>query len=119
MLNIGIIGFGVVGKATAKSFSRGVANRYVYDKYDKFNNDISEVSINSDIIFICVPTPTINNEQDIEALIEVISLLAEQSCEAIIVIKSTILPGTTRNLSRKFPKLKLAFCPEFLTEANP
>ncbi len=119
MLNIGIIGFGVVGKATARSFSRGVSERYVYDKYGQFNNDISEVSINSDIIFICVPSPTIDNKQDLEEINDVVSSLSEKACEAIIVIKSTVLPGTTRTLSRDFPHLKLAFCPEFLTEANP
>ena len=36
----------------------------------------------------------------------------------IILIRSTVLPGTTKALSNKFPKLKLVFNPEFLTERN-
>jgi UDPglucose 6-dehydrogenase len=119
MLNIGIIGFGVVGEATARSFSCVVSERYVYDKYGQFNNDISEVSINSDIIFVCVHSPIIDNKQDLEEINDIVSSLSEKACEAIIVIKSTVLPGTTRTLSRDFPHLKLAVCPEFLTEANP
>lgn len=120
MLNIGIIGFGVVGKATAKSLGKGVGNRFVYDKYNTdFSNNLSQVVTNSDIIFVCVPTPTIDNEQNLEALNDVMVSLSEHQCNSIIVIKSTILPGTTRMMSREFPHLKLAFCPEFLTEQNP
>ena len=36
----------------------------------------------------------------------------------IILIRSTILPGTTNNLARKFTKLNIVFNPEFLTERS-
>ena len=38
--------------------------------------------------------------------------------ETIILIRSTIIPGTTRDLQSKFDNLKLVFNPEFLTERS-
>ena len=34
----------------------------------------------------------------------------------IIILKSTIIPGTTRKLSEEYPNLNFVFNPEFLTE---
>jgi UDPglucose 6-dehydrogenase len=34
------------------------------------------------------------------------------------VIKSTVLPGTTEQLQKEYPKLKILFNPEFLTEST-
>jgi UDPglucose 6-dehydrogenase len=36
----------------------------------------------------------------------------------VIVIKSTVIPGTTRSLARKYQYPQMLFNPEFLTEAN-
>ena len=34
----------------------------------------------------------------------------------LYILKSTVLPGTTENLSRQYPNFKIIFSPEFLTE---
>ena len=36
----------------------------------------------------------------------------------IILIRSTIIPGTTKKLDEKFKKLNIVFNPEFLTERS-
>ena len=40
------------------------------------------------------------------------------SGDHIVVIKSTVPPGTTENLNNKYEKMNAVFNPEFLTEAN-
>ena len=43
---------------------------------------------------------------------------AEFGKTKIVVIKSTIPPGTTEKLNEKYPSLQVVFNPEFLTERN-
>jgi UDPglucose 6-dehydrogenase len=38
------------------------------------------------------------------------------SDKPIYILKSTVLPGTTEGLSKKYPNFKIIFSPEFLTE---
>jgi UDPglucose 6-dehydrogenase len=117
--NIGIIGYGVVGKSVAHAF-RDVADSFsIYDKYQE-SDTLKEVIQNSRVSFICVPTPC-NFEQgtiDLSALEETIKSIAEldASEDSIFVIKSTVVPGTTRKYQEQYPGLKLAMIPEFLRE---
>jgi UDPglucose 6-dehydrogenase len=82
----------------------------LYDKYKKIG---SLEGINScDVIFICVPTPYSKKTGcDISAVQEVFSNIMGKK---IIVIKSTVLPGTTVNMQKKYPQHKVLFNPEFL-----
>ena len=36
----------------------------------------------------------------------------------IVLLRSTVTPGTTRKLQDKYPNLRIVFNPEFLTERN-
>ncbi|MDA2935693.1 hypothetical protein MYX06_00530 [Patescibacteria group bacterium AH-259-L05] len=103
---IGIIGVGVVGGAIASVFPHALL-------YDKYKNIGSPDEINqADIIFICVPTPYDKKIGfDLSAVEDVFSIIKG---EKIIVIKSTVLPGTTEKIQRKYPQHKVLFNPEFL-----
>lgn len=105
---IGVIGGGVVGQAVANFFPRAK----IYDKFKTL--DAMEEVLAQDIIFVCVPTPY-RDGFDRSALDDVFSHLAELN-DKIVIIKSTILPGTTDYYQDKHPKLKVIFNPEFLTE---
>ncbi len=105
---VGVIGGGVVGQAVANFFG----NAKVYDKFKQFDS-LAEV-LDQDVIFVCVPTPyQVGFDRSI--LDDVFSNFGNLS-DKIIVIKSTTLPGTTDYYQEKFPKLKILFNPEFLTE---
>ena len=55
--NIGIIGFGIVGRAIQHGFQQK-ANFYIYDINPTISeNTLEEVIEKSEYIFICVPTP--------------------------------------------------------------
>lgn len=82
-------------------------------------HEIEEINEKADYVFICVPTPFDweKNEYDISAVISTLKLL-ELKTTAKVVLKSTIVPGTTGKLQEEFPKLNLFFNPEFLSEAT-
>lgn len=116
---IGIIGYGIVGQALAHGFSN-----YPITYHDKFKPSVSlsEVVKKSEFIFICLPTPMKADESGIDLAIinQVVRELAKlvEKTNKIIVIKSTVTPGTTAALAKKYPSCHFAFNPEFLTEAN-
>lgn len=128
MFNIGIIGRGFVGSAVAHGFSKGVgydAEIRIYDKNpERSLNSLEDVINLSDFVFISVPTPSnkdgsINLEILKECLSEIQATIdLEQSSNPVLLIRSTVIPGTTEKLQKKYPGLSLVFNPEFLTERS-
>lgn len=122
---LGIIGYGIVGQALSYGFSQpDIKDKYEIRYYDKYKETQSseEVIKNSEFIFICLPTPMKEDESGIDLSIieESIAQITPMTdnTDKIIVIKSTVVPGTTSVLEKKYPKTNFAFNPEFLTEAN-
>ena len=122
---IGIIGKGFVGNAVAHGFSSGSgydADIYIHDKNpDLSQHSLEEVVSKSDFIFISVPTPS-NKDGSINldivySVITDINNINTQN-KPIILLRSTIVPGTTENIKKDFPELKIVFNPEFLTERS-
>tara|TARA_Y100000593_G_scaffold84149_1_gene159203 strand:- start:531 stop:1385 length:855 start_codon:yes stop_codon:yes gene_type:complete len=117
--SIGIIGNGFVGAAIAAGFSPTCKVR-IYDKNELRSLNTLDDTINlSDVVFVSVPTP-MNDDGSInlgivESVFEEISTkLTNPDCA--IVLKSTVVPGTTKRLSEKYPNLNVVYNPEFLTE---
>ncbi len=111
-MKIGIIGLGFVGGAMRKFFLNKKVNALVFDKYKNIGS-VTEVN-EADVVFICVPTPyRTQHGFDISAVVDAISILVKPK---IIVIKSSIIPGTTEKLQKQFSQHKFLFNPEFLTE---
>lgn len=116
MVKIGIIGYGVVGKAINYTLSK----HFHVVKYDKFTNSspFSDL-IKCDFVFISVPTPfnCSNNSVDLSALNESLSKLRSNSYEGVVIIKSTVAPGTCESFVNNYD-LKIVFNPEFLREST-
>lgn len=120
-MKIGIIGQGFVGTAVREGLSP-FYDCYTYDlDTSKCNNTHEEVINNTDIIFLCVPTPMRKSgacdTRILEAVVKEIEENRAGPLEPILVIKSTVTPGTTEKISN-LTKLPVCFSPEFLTEAN-
>lgn len=114
---IGIIGVGMVGTPLKRYFEevRGLERGkqlYLCDTDPKkdYHDDINA----ADIIFICVPTP--RGEDGSARIDAVANAFAMLTGEKVVVIKSTVPPGTSEYFQRKFPQHKVLFNPEFLTE---
>ena len=113
-MNVGIIGNGFVGKAT-KILKNDKINMLCYD----INPNLCEPKglelkdmLICDIIFVSLPTP-MNKDGSVclKIVKSVISNLKKNSYNGFIVIRSTVLPGTS-------DELNVYFMPEFLTEKN-
>ena len=110
---LGVIGHGYVGESQSFAFSPSFDVR-VYDKDSlKSTHSLNEV-LDSDFIFVCVPTPMKKDGSQDLSFVESFFKTAKDG--PIYVIKSTIIPGTTNLLNEKFKNLKIVFSPEFLTE---
>lgn len=115
MMNVGIIGLGVVGKAVQHGFTRIGHTVIPYDI--KFPDTSIRDILKTEIVFVSVPTPHAENSACDTSIIEsVIHELSKIEYKGLVVIKSTVEPGTTDRLAKEYPQLRFAFCPEFLRE---
>lgn len=114
MLKIAIIGHGYVGKAVEYGFNTKKNDLTLIDPalYGNSVDDIREC----DFAFVCVPTPFGDNGNiDASIVVDVTKKLLEKT-EAIVVIKSTVIPSIVKELSDTYRRV--IYNPEFLTEAN-
>jgi UDPglucose 6-dehydrogenase len=99
-MTIKIYGYGWVGKAMKTLFPGALV-------HDPGQNMISNEK--ADIAFICVPTPLKDGKLDTSIVEEVI----KNSKEDLIILRSTIMPGTCD----KFKNKNIVFQPEYLGES--
>ena len=137
MEKISVIGSGWVGTIIGKGLIELGNEVIFYDIVDKklpeFTKDIDYAVDNSDISFICVPTPTgEKGEIDLsyikEASKNIGKALASQQKHHLVVVKSTVVPKTTEEVvipilekySGKKAGKDFGVCmnPEFLTEIS-
>jgi UDPglucose 6-dehydrogenase len=111
---VGIVGVGMVGGSMQRYFEKKHGLEIFL--YDKGKGLGSPEEINkAEIIFVCVPTPYLKDGKGFD-LSYVEGTLALLQGEKVVVIKSTVLPGTTEMLQQKYPQHKILMNPEFLTE---
>lgn len=121
-MNIGIIGQGFVGNAIYQKFSK-YYKVFTYDIQAKLcNSDLPEVLERCKIIFVCLPTPMNKdgscNLDILDNTLDQINRASKEVEDRIVVIKSTIIPGSTDRFQLDYPYIDIVFNPEFLTEAN-
>ena len=108
-MNIGIVGLGVIGDALYQVLSNKYKDIKRYDPakgyYDKL--------IDADIIFICIN----DKNKDMKLTREVVKEVIKENKKAIIVLRTTVLPGITDSLILEYKRV-IVFMPEFLTEKN-
>ena len=152
-IRVAVAGTGYVGLSIATLLSQHhhvTAVDVIPEKVDKLNNKISPIqddyiekylaekplnlvatldgkSAYADADFVVIAAPTnydpVKNYFDTTHVEEVIDLVLEVNPDAIMVIKSTIPVGYTRNLYLKYAqkgvkKFNLLFSPEFLRESK-
>ena len=128
MDTISIVGQGFVGNAV----NQGMKHAYRIETYDKFCPEKSTVSHlgdlveKTDFVFVCVPTPMRKDGScDISIVEDVVGQLADcyknikTDNKPVIVVKSTVPPGTSGYLNCKYQHVDVGFNPEFLREASP
>ena len=120
MRKIGVVGQGYVGTAVKTAFEKHYKT-FTFDLNGNCNcESILDLVDESDIIFVCVPTPMKKDGScDVSIVESVIDEIEDVDITGkIVVIKSTVPPGTTERLNQKCENIQVIFNPEFLTEAN-
>jgi UDPglucose 6-dehydrogenase len=133
--SINICGFGFVGGSIGHVLEKNNIHYNVYDVikpnktgtynyYDDINNMINESEKEegtfTNIYFISVPTPSDDegncDTSIVEKVVNDLSTCIKR--KSIILIKSTVKPGTIRKLYEKYHNdlVDIVFCPEFLRE---
>lgn len=133
--NVAIIGYGYVGKAMHKIFP----DAYLYDVNFKdmlplegpaqtmhYDHDFvkgtvaNRAAINKDceMAIICVPTPMATSEEEFKTVdLSIVEDVIKWLDVPLILIKSTVPPGTTDRLVAETGK-KIAFSPEYVGEGK-
>jgi len=110
MINVGIIGCGVVGEALKNWLENNNPNCKIFisDPPKGYNDDLSDI----DITFIQIHIPT---EEDGSQNLELIKQIINGLPNVPVFVRTTILPGTSELLSNETGH-HVYYMPEFLTE---
>jgi UDPglucose 6-dehydrogenase len=112
-MKVGVVGLGYVGSAMRKLFAQ--AHEVVgYDSNPSVPGNAKHSMDGAEVTFICVPTPM---EQDGQADISMVEEVVKWVTSPIIVLKSTVPPGTTDMLSERYRK-NIHFSPEYMGEGQ-
>jgi len=126
-VNIGVIGNGFVGSALVSGFLLHVNDILIHDKdLSRSTHTVEQIVRSCNVIFVSVPTPMFESgECDLSIVHSAINEYSqvrnslsesEKIKDQVVVVRSTIVPGTMEELSKKYPDINFVFNPEFLTE---
>jgi len=111
---IGIMGVGVVGGAVRNYLETTGVDPLLYDP-GKGLGSLAEIN-QADLVYVCVPTPYVAGIGfDDSAVANVFRHLRGGKT---VVIKSTVVPGTSQRFQDVYPDQHVLFNPEFLREAS-
>lgn len=111
MINAVVYGYGTVGKSTANAF--GIEK---YFSRSKANITLGEAS-RCRYHFICLPTPLSGGRYDVEPIRDLIrQILSYEGGQNVFILRSTVLPGTTKALCSELGTEAIVHAPEFLSE---
>lgn len=118
--SIGICGLGCVGDAMYQHFLKNTTLKPVgYDKFKKpfDSEEVFQEVLKTQMVFLCLPTLYSPEQQqyDKSAIFDVCERLHQGNYQGLVVLKSTVEPGTSDKLSVKYPDMDFAHNPEFLT----
>ncbi len=122
---IGFVGQGFIGKSYADDFEKRGLSVVRYGLQPEYVGNKENIQ-KADIVFVAVPAPTVPSGQlrddghpavrfDDANIREAVALAREG---AVVVVKSTIPPGTTVQLQSEHPGKIILHSPEFLTEST-
>jgi UDPglucose 6-dehydrogenase len=115
-MRIGIVGGGVVGRATARAYLEHAEVR-VFDVTPERATHSLEAVLECDLVFLCLPTPQTEGklECDTGAVDDFCNMLGGTKPDGCYVLRSTVPIGTTRRLAETYGLPNLVHSPEFLT----
>ena len=142
--DLAVVGSGVVGRATGLGFVAHGSNVLFHDinqakllnlniKGHETTDSVKEAVQNSEVVFVCVPTPTVGKKVDLNYLMTAARNIGRALKDAqgfpVIAFRSTVPPQTTRTqlvpILERYSGLEagrdfgVCMNPEFLREKSP
>lgn len=117
---VGIVGLGHVGQALANALAPAFTIVHC-DPAQPRSQSLATLAQKCAVVFVCVPTPgTASGAADVSIVQAVVGGIAQAARGApaapLVVIKSTVPPGTTQALARQHAPLHIVVSPEFLRQ---
>ncbi|MGC8730601.1 MAG: UDP-glucose dehydrogenase family protein [Candidatus Micrarchaeia archaeon] len=144
-MRIGVVGLGYVGLVTAVALAtvgneiigvdidaekvtklkQGIPTIYepgLEDLFKKFSGNMefstTYLDINeAKVVYLIVPTPTVNSKIDLHYVFEAAEKVKEVNSNAVLAIKSTVVPGTAKQVHEK-TGMSVVSNPEFTREGS-
>lgn len=113
LMKIGIVGGGVVGKATARVWVE-YADVKVYDVLQERRTHSLESVLDSEMVFVCLPTPAGQNGACNTSIVEEF-FTRLSGLDTSFALRSTMPIGKTAWLRERYSLNNLIHYPEFLT----
>jgi UDPglucose 6-dehydrogenase len=107
-MDIAIIGYGIVGKATHHSFLADCTDITIYDIDDPYQ----PANRQHDLIFVCLPT---NDQSDVDCLKSLCLQILENDLDAVVCIRSSVPIGLVSQDLKQYSQ-RVIYFPEFLRE---
>ena len=124
-MKIGVVGNGVVGSATARVWLEHCEEVRVYDTVpEKSTHSLAETVGDSDVIFVCLPTPGMpDGNLGTDVVESFFQWVAQESGgdgepwkeSKIFALRSTMPIGGTRRIADAYGIRSMIYYPEFLT----
>jgi UDPglucose 6-dehydrogenase len=111
---VGIMGVGVVGDAVRSYFEKTNVSLRLYDP-GRGLGSLEEIN-QAQVVFLCVPTPYHGSRGFDDSAVE--DAVSRLEGSKVVVIKSTVLPGTTEAYQVRYSQHCFLFNPEFLREVS-
>jgi nucleotide sugar dehydrogenase len=114
-MKVSIIGLGSVGNAALINFGR----HFPTTGYDIDGRGNWDEVIQSDVALVCVSTDAQSDGQlDMTNIYSVANRLSAVGYSGVMIVKSTLQPGTMDSIQINNPKLRVSYVPEFLREKD-
>lgn len=119
MRSIGILGMGSVGNAVREGLSPHFEVRF----WDIDGRGDLTATLEADAVFVCVPTEPLERRSsrsplDMSNVKQAVETLQRSNYTGLVIVKSTIQPGTMNELVQTWPEGRLTYMPEFLRERS-
>lgn len=127
MKKIGLVGRGFVGEAVLQGMSHAFhicwhdpyVQRWTHEANSRCQSLAGLLEMVDGPIFLCLPTPMLPaGTADISIVEDVVKQINNLKNDRVLIIKSTVPPGTTEMLNKKYWAVQCVFNPEFLREAT-
>lgn len=113
MSKVGIVGYGVIGKIMFNYFNIKYDTIFYDPAYPETSASMEDIDA-CNLAVICVPTPSLPSGECDTSLVE---KAIEKLKNTVVLIKSTVSPGTTDRLKETYNK-HIIFSPEYCGEST-